>query len=203
MEMHELWNIFLSDLRGSTALEIIAVIFGLASVWYAKKENILVFPTGIVNVVIFIYICGVARLYADMGINIYYFIMSIYGWIVWSKKHKNDLHIPITRNTRNQMGLTLLLVVGSFFIMQYVLKNFTDSDVPTLDSFTTAMFIAGMVLMARKKIEHWIFWIIGDLVSVPLYLYKGLVFTSFQYLVFTWISVVGYMEWKRIMTRYK
>ena len=101
------------------------------------------------------------------------------------------------------MGLTLLLVVGSFFIMQYVLKNFTDSDVPTLDSFTTAMFIAGMVLMARKKIEHWIFWIIGDLVSVPLYLYKGLVFTSFQYLVFTWISVVGYMEWKRIMTRYK
>jgi len=177
-------------------LEIIAVIFGLLSVWYAKKENILVFPTGIISVLIYVYICFQFKLYADMAINGYYFIMSIYGWILWSSKRDNTL-IPISQNTYKENSLLAGLFVLLFFVMQFVLKTYTDSDVPYWDSLTSALFLLAMILMARKKIEHWLFWIAGDLISIPLYAYKGLYLTSFQYLVFLGIAIAGYVEWHK------
>ena len=177
-------------------LEIIAVIFGLLSVWYAKKENILVFPTGIISVLIYVYICFQFKLYADMAINGYYFIMSIYGWILWSSKRDNTL-IPISQNTYKENSLFAGLFVLLFFVMQLVLKTYTDSDVPYWDSLTSALFLLAMILMARKKIEHWLFWISGDLISIPLYAYKGLYLTSFQYLVFLGIAIAGYIEWHK------
>lgn len=179
-----------------TLLEAIAVGFGLASVWYARLENILVYPTGIVSVLIYVYICFGAKLYADMGINAYYFVMSVYGWIVWSKKVDPTHHIPITRNSLSENITALAIMVMSFFVLRYVLINFTDSDVPIWDSATTSIFFVGMWLMARKKLENWVAWIIADAVSIPLYFYKGLLLTSFQYIVFLVLAIMGYIAWK-------
>ena len=199
--MNEIWQQILQGASNSTPMELIAVLFGLASVWYAKKENILVFPTGLINVGIYVYICATSRLYADMSINAYYFVMSIYGWVVWSSKDREDHYIPITNMILREWVLYSIITLVSFFIMYFILINYTDSDVPLWDSTTTAFFIVAMVLMARKKVEHWAAWIIGDIISIPLYLYKGLAFTSFQYLVFTAIAIGGWIEWRRKLAK--
>lgn len=194
--MEHIWQNIIQAAAAMSWLEIIAVIFGLLSVWYAKKENILVFPTGIISVLIYVYICYQFKLYADMGINAYYFIMSIYGWVVWSSK-QDTVKTRISTNRTTENSLFAVLFLALFLVMQFVLQNYTDSDVPYWDSLTSALFLLAMILMARKKIEHWLFWIVGDLISIPLYAYKGLYLTSFQYLVFLGIAIVGYVEWRR------
>ena len=176
-------------------LEAIAVVFGLLSVWYSKNRDILVFPTGIVSTIIFVYICFPAKLYADMAINVYYTVMSVYGWVVWSRKSGDQALLPVTYNTRRENVYTVLFFAGSWAIWYYVLTQHTDSDVPLWDSLTTAIFIVGMWLMAKKKVENWVAWIIGDLISIPLYFYKGLLLASLQFLVFTAIAIVGLIVW--------
>lgn len=186
-------------------LEITAVIFGLLSVWYAKKENILVFPTGIVSVLIYVYICYNYKLYADMGINAYYFIMSIYGWVFWtSKSNSAQKTRPISYLSKNETWFSFCLLLAFFILLSYVLSTYTDSDVPYIDSLTTAIAFVAMLLMARKKIENWILWILTDIISIPLYLYKDLLFTSIQFFIFTIIAIMGYFEWvKSIKTQQK
>lgn len=186
----------------TTILEWIAVATGLMSVWYSMKENIWVYPTGIVSVLIYVYIAFMYKLYADMGVNFYYFIMSIYGWYYWvhPKSDSRD-QVPVTMNNRNENLFSVALTIGSFSILYFVLTNFTDSDVPFWDSLTTCFAILGMYLMARKKLESWVAWIITDLISIPLYFYKELVLTSFQFLVFTIIAIGGYISWKRSMEK--
>lgn len=192
-----MWETFLQNLNNTTWLEGFAVFFGLASVWYAKKEDILVFPTGIISVLIYVYITFGAKLYADMSINFFYFIMSVYGWYMWTHKNNEKAERSITWATKKDHIISAIGLVVFYAGMYYVLKFHTDSDVPIIDSLTTAIFIIGMYLMALKKIENWIYWIIGDLISVPLYLYKGLVLTSFQFFVFLIIAVLGYLEWRK------
>lgn len=184
----------------TTILEWIAVATGLLSVWYSMKENIWVYPTGIVSVLIYVYIAYIYKLYADMGVNFYYFIMSVYGWYYWLHP-KSDAReqVAVTMNNRAENLISAALTIGSFSILYFVLSNFTDSDVPFWDSLTTCFAILGMYLMARKKLESWIAWIITDLISIPLYFYKELVLTSFQFLVFTAIAIGGYISWKRSM----
>ncbi|WP_209330927.1 nicotinamide riboside transporter PnuC [Lunatimonas salinarum] len=178
-----------------TWLEAVAVFFGLASVYYSMKENILVFPTGIVSTLIYVWICLQVKLYADMGINAYYFAMSIYGWYLWSRPKPGVDRVPVTWLNGRGIVFSLLLFVASYGVLYVVLATFTDSDVPQWDSFTTASAFVGMWLMAKKKVENWIAWIVTDLVSVPLYLYKGLVLTSFQFFVFTLLAVMGLLAW--------
>jgi nicotinamide mononucleotide transporter len=191
-----MWELFLQNLQNTTWLEI-AVVFGLASVWFAKKENILVYPTGIISVLIYIYICLYAKLYADMVINGFYFIMSVYGWYAWTHKNfeKHERTISFCTRKQHLIGITAFVIFYGFFYL--ILNNYTDSDVAPIDAFTTAVFVVGMYLMALKKIENWIYWIVGDVVSVPLYFYKGLVFSSFQFFVFLILAVLGYIEWKQ------
>jgi nicotinamide mononucleotide transporter len=179
-----------------TWLEAIAVFFGLLSVWYARKENILVFPTGIVSVLIYVYICFGAKLYADMGINAYYFAMSLYGWYTWSF-NSGEPALPISYNTPFETRMSTTILVISFTILWYALSNFTDSDVPVWDALTTSIFFVAMYLMARKKVENWIAWIVADFISIPLYFYKGLILTSFQFLVFLVLAIMGYITWKQ------
>ena len=188
---------FYENLADSSWLEAIAVLTGLLSVWFAKKENILVYPTGIVNVLIYVYICFHVKLYADMGINAFYFVMSVYGWVKWTRKDVKQHVRPIARASRKENILSVVGVVIFFFIIYYLLKNFTDSTVPYWDAFTTALFIIGMWMMALKKIENWVYWIIGDLLVIPLFAYKGLVLTSVQYFIFLALAVSGYIEWRR------
>ena len=180
-------------------LEVAGVIFGLISVVFAKKENILVFPTGIISVIIYMYLTFQARLYADMAINGYYFVMSIYGWYYWSQKDTKHEETPVSTNTRKEWIWTLALLVASFLLLQQILLRLTDSDVPTIDALTTAIFFVGMQLMAKKKIENWIAWIMGDLISIPLYFYKGLVLTSFQFLIFFILAIAGYLSWRKTL----
>jgi nicotinamide mononucleotide transporter len=185
------------NLLDTTWIEIVAVAFGLLSVWFAKKENILVYPTGIINVLVYVYLCYFAGLYADMGINAFYFIMSVYGWYNWSRKVDTSHHVPISKATRSQLIISLVAFVVFFLLLWYVLARFTDSVVPVWDSFTTSIFIISMWLMALKKIENWLGWIIGDALVIPLFAYKGLVFTSFQYIVFLALAISGYLEWRK------
>ena len=182
-----------------SVLELTGVIFGLASVLFARKGNILVFPTGIISVTIYIYLCLEVKLYADMGINIYYLVMSVYGWYFWTRKDQNEQETPVTGNTPKEWIVTLVTLIVSFLILSQFLTHFTDSNVPNIDAMTTAIFIVGMQLMARKKIENWIAWIIGDFISIPLYYYKGLILTSFQFFVFFIIAIAGYISWKKLM----
>jgi len=188
------WHIVLQQLLASSWLEITAVVFGLMSVWYSQQENILVYPTGMVSVLIYIYITFEYKLYADTGINGYYLIMSIYGWYHWTHAGDNATQIPISNNSYKENLTTIIIFMVSFLIIRYGL-DFTDSDVPSWDALTTSTAITGMWLMARKKIENWIAWIITDLISFPLYLYKGLPFTALQFLIFTFLAVWGYFSW--------
>ncbi|MDP2238436.1 MAG: nicotinamide riboside transporter PnuC [Bacteroidales bacterium] len=193
----DFFDLFLQNLLQTTLLEIIAVIFGLLSVWYSMKVNILVYPTGIVSVIIYVYICFFAGLYADMGINFVYFIMSVYGWYNWTRPQTDKPRLPVTFSSKQDQIIAISGTIVSFVIIREVLIEYTDSTVPNIDAFTTSVFIVGMWLMAVKKVENWIYWIIGDIVSVPLYFYKGLVFTSFQYLVFLILAILGYIAWRK------
>ncbi|MFC4870242.1 nicotinamide riboside transporter PnuC [Negadavirga shengliensis] len=186
---------FLTGIQQMSLLEAIAVFFGLASVFFALRENILVFPTGIISTLMYVWICFQVKLYADMGINAYYFSMSIYGWYVWSHPRPGAAKVPVKWLNAKGIVSALALLMASYGILFWVLFTFTDSDVPYWDAFTTASAFVGMWLMAKKKVENWIAWIITDLVSVPLYFYKGLILTSFQFLVFTILAVMGLLAW--------
>jgi nicotinamide mononucleotide transporter len=169
-------------------LEIVAILFGLVSVLFAKKNNILVYPTGIISTILFVYLLNKWGLVGDMLINGYYTTMSIYGWYIWTiKEYYQGIVIFV---------LTLLFVA---FVYKYFDK-FTNWAA-YVDTFTTGIFFVGMWLMAKRKIENWIFWIIGDLVSIPLYFYKGYTFTSLQYVLFTIIAIYAYLEWKKYLTK--
>ena len=184
-------------------LEMIGVVFGFLSVWYAKRENILVFPTGIINTGIFVYILWVYGLLGDMLINAYYFSMSIIGWYLWTRKVDADHFIPITKTNKQEKKWSVVLFIGAvvFVLLVYSLFDKFNSWTAYVDTLTTAIFFVGMWLMAKKKLENWIYWIIGDVITVPLYLYKGLIFTSLQYLLFTIIAFYGYMAWKKNLNK--
>lgn len=180
-------------------LELIAVVFGFLSVWYAKQDNILVYPTGIISTAIFVYILAIYGLLGDMMINGYYFAMSIYGWYIWTRKVDATHYTPITRMTKREKVQSIYIFVGTLLFV-FVIYEFFDkwnNWTAYVDTVTTAIFFVGMWLMAKKKLENWTYWIIGDLISVPLYLYKGLVFTSLQYVLFTVIAIYGYRAWKK------
>lgn len=184
-------------------LEIVAVVFGFLSVWYSKKNNILVFPTGIISTVIFVYLLLKWELLGDMMINAYYFIMSIYGWYIWSRKNDVNQITPISKTTTNEKKISVIIFIATLlfvFVVYNAFGKFT-SWVAYCDTITTAIFFVGMWLMARRKIENWLFWIVGDIISVPLYFYKGFTFTSFQYLGFTFIAIFGYLAWKKSINK--
>lgn len=195
MDFQFLLEGFAAGLQAMTWLEAIAVFFGIASVFYSMREHIWVYPTGIVSTLIYVWICLEYKLYADMGINAYYFSMSIYGWYIWTHPKENQSVLPVTWLKPKGWLVAGLIFLASYGILSFVLSNFTDSDVPYWDSFTTASAFVGMWLMAKKKVENWIMWIITDLVSVPLYFYKGLILTSFQFLFFTVLAFLGLFAW--------
>jgi nicotinamide mononucleotide transporter len=181
----------------TTLVEIIAVAFGLASVWSMKKESILVFPFGIINVLIYIYICFVSKLYAYASINVFFALMSVYGWYTWLRKGQNSEKIQISQCSGKELIFDMLALVFFFVILRILLVKFTDSIVPTWDALTTAIYIIAMWMLAMKKIENWIGWIIGDTISIGLFAYEKLYFSSFQFLVFTIIAVFGFIEWRK------
>ena len=185
--------------RTDTSLEILGVIFGFLSVWFSKENKIWVFPTGMISTSIFVYLLLKWELLGDMMINGYYFIMSVYGWYIWTRKVDETTVTPISRITSKERKKAVLLFLTTLALVFVVYKTFDKwtSWVAYADTITTAIFFVGMWLMAKRKIENWIFWIAGNIISVPLYFYKGLTFTSLQYLGFTFIAIFGYIAWKK------
>lgn len=182
-------------------IEIIVFFFGIMSVIYAKKENILVFPVGLIATVLTVYLLYKVGYFADMTVNIYYSIMSVYGWINWSKKKGDVPEYQISRATKKQKWLGLLMFTITIFVMYGIYKLF---DQPILqenyiDIFTTGIFFTGMWFMALKKIENWTLWIIGNLISIPLYGYRGLGILSLQFIIFTILAIMAYREWNAII----
>ncbi|WP_442267515.1 nicotinamide riboside transporter PnuC [Tenacibaculum sp. ZS6-P6] len=201
--MNQIFNFFFNQYKTYDTLdiwlEIIAVIFGFLSVWYSKQNKIWVFPTGMISTAIFVYLLLKWELLGDMMINGYYFIMSIYGWYIWTQTKEGHVIHPISRTTLQEKKLSVLIFIATLIFVYVVYISFDKWNNWTayVDTVTTAVFFVGMWLMARRKIENWIYWIIGDIISVPLYLYKGFTFTSFQYLIFTFIAILGYLAWKK------
>ena len=201
--MSEIFDFFFSQYKTytttDTTLEIIAVVFGFLSVWFSKLNKIWVFPTGIISTSIFVYLLLKWELLGDMMINGYYFIMSIYGWYVWTRKVDEKQVTPISSISLKEKRTAFILFITTLIVVFIVYKTFDKwtSWVAYADTFTTAIFFVGMWLMAKRKIENWLFWIAGDIISVPLYFYKGLTFTSLQYLGFTFIAIFGYIAWKK------
>lgn len=186
-------------------LEITAVIFGLCSVWYAKKDNILVFPTGIISTSIYVYLLWKWGLLGDMIINGYYFVMSIYGWYHWTRKKGEVEAFPIATisNREKRIAIIIFIFTVSMVVLVYQYFDKFTTWYAYLDTFITGIFFVGMWLMAKRKIENWVFWIIGDVVSIPLYFEKGYTFTSLQYIIFTILAVSAYIEWKKILNNNK
>ncbi len=234
--MNEILDFFLEPYKTASTLnivlEVIAASLGIISVLYAKKESILVFPTGILSTGIYIYLLSQWSLYGDLIINIYYTIMSVFGWYMWRKIINTDTkeHIPITRTTKKEKGIGLIIfIAASVFVIfiyryynimpnnlnltesvHYAYANLTSGSlekfriaVPFLDTFTTAAAFVAMWLMAVKKIENWTFWIVTNIVSIPLYFVKGYGFTGIQYIVFLILAILGYQQWKKILDKNK
>lgn len=184
-------------------LELMGVFFGLASVWFAKKDNILVFPTGLVSTSIYAYLLWKWELLGDSMINGYYFIMSIYGWYHWTRKKGDIEEFPIAVASKKEywFGAVIFVLTLLFVVLVYQYFDKFKDWYNYVDTLLTAIFFVGMWLMAKRKIENWIFWIVGDFISIPLYFCKGYTFTSLQYLIFTVLAVFGYLEWKKILDK--
>ena len=185
-------------------LEATAFFFGIASVVYAKKEDILVYPTGLVATVITTYIFFTDRLFGDMMMNFYYSIMSIYGWWNWARR-KNDrefvVHITRTNIKEKWIGFGFFLL--TMLVTYGVYRVFGAKIGPTnyVDIFTSGIFFTAMWYMANKKLENWTLWILGDLITVPLYAYRGWGMFSLQYLIFTVLAIQGYLAWKKNLAK--
>lgn len=194
--MQEIWQSIIVAAKQMSVAEIVAVVFAIASVFLSKKENILVYPTGIISVLIYVYLCFEAKIYADVIINVFYFLMSIYGWYNWVTK-RNNLTIKITKNSNQENLIAVLITLFLWFVLYFILTNYTDSPVGLVDSFTTAVFFVGMWLMAWKRIENWLFFIVGDIVSIPLYWSRELHLTSLLNVLLTVVAILAFFEWRK------
>ena len=181
-------------------LEFIAVFLGILSVIFAKMNKIAVYPTGLISTGIFVYLLFHFKLLGDMIINAYFFFMSIYGWFYWSYKKEGQIINKVSYGSNNDYIIGALIFLISLILISIIYKLFNvfTSWSAYIDTLTTGIFFVAMWLMARRKVESWIFWIIGDLISIPLYLYKGLAITTIQYFIFTIIAVMGYKSWVKI-----
>lgn len=185
-------------------IEIVAVVFGVLSVWYAYKENIWVFPLGIINVSIYIYICISTQLYANAGINVVYFLTNVYGWYNWSRINEDQESLQISRNSTLQNIFWFSAAIALYGVIVWILHWANQDDpiylhsiLPWIDGMNASFFLCATILMTIKKIENWWFWIAGNILSIPVYLSQGLYFTSLQYAIFLVLAIMGLREWNK------
>lgn len=201
--MNQILDFFIDAYREAPTpliiLEAFAFVFGIMSVWYAKKANILVYPTGIICTVITVYILYLSEYFGDMMMNFYYSVMSIYGWWNWSRKKENKPVVPISRTNKKEKLIGLLFFVLTMIVTYLVYKGYNyNLQIPNyIDIVTSGIFFTAMWYMANKKLENWTLWIIADIITIPLYAYRGLGMLSLQYLVFTILAIQGYKQWKK------
>ncbi|WP_294252055.1 nicotinamide riboside transporter PnuC [uncultured Chryseobacterium sp.] len=217
-----LYNLFIKPYEAyDTAqilMEAVATVFGILSVYFSIKKNIWVYPTGIISTLIYVYILFDFGLLGDCMINVYYTVMSIYGWILWYRHSGDHIHVEVSWASRKEwtygillFALSVILVTGVYYYKPYIDNGFSMQNTSLglyhldwgnwLDVVTTSVFLVGMWFMAKRRIENWIFWIIGDFICIPMMIYKGLGITSVQYLVFTVMAILGYAAWKKSLKK--
>jgi nicotinamide mononucleotide transporter len=205
--MNHIFDFFIDAYRDSSwliiALEAIAFVFGILSVWFAKKVNIWVYPTGLICTVITVYLLYINGYIGDMLMNFYYSVMSIYGWWNWARRQQNKPVVPISRTTSNEKFIGIILFVLTMVVTYTVYKTFdyTIEFANYIDILTSGIFFTAMWYMANKKIENWTLWIIADVITVPLYAYRGLGMLSLQYVIFTILAIQGYKEWNTYLNK--
>lgn len=200
--MQEFFNQFISGLKATTIPEYIAVLAGIASVWYSRKENILVYPTGLLNTIIYIWLSFKYHLLGEASVNFYYTLMNMYGWYLWTRKDEQQQAIIQVRFSSakewlGQLSFFAFFYLSIFFALSYLKKAFAPGAIPWADALASASAFTGMWLMAKKKVESWYWWIITNICGMPLYFVKGLVFTSVYYFVLLILAIGGLMEWRR------
>ncbi len=193
---------FINDLKQTGWIEYIAVFAGIISVWYSKKENILVYPIGLINTIFYVYLSFKGHLLGEATVNFYYTVMSIYGWILWSRKDReHHVILKITSSTGKEWIQHLLFFavfyIAIFFALTELKKNFASGAIPWADAFASATAFTGMWLMTKKKTESWIWWIATNVASIPLYFVKHYVFTSVYYLILLILAIAGLIEWTK------
>ena len=199
--MEDIFQQFISGMKQTSPLEYIAVFAGIASVWFSKKENILVYPVGLINTIIYIYISIKGDLLGEATVNFYYTVMSIYGWILWAKKDVRQqpvVHITFSNKDEwlQQILFFLFFYAAIYFALDYLKQSFAPGAIPWGDALASASAFTGMWLMTRKKVESWYWWIITNIASIPLYFVKQYVFTSVYYFILLVLAIFGLMEWK-------
>ena len=202
MTFHEIWQQLTEGMQHTGVLEYIAVFSGIASVWYSRKENILVYPVGLVSTIIYIYLSFRNHLIGEASVNFYYTVVSVYGWVLWSRKDVQDrkvLHISFSNQQQWMQHILFFLAfyIGIFFALTYLKQAFASGAIPWADAFASATAYTGMWLMAKKKVESWYWWIATNIASIPLYFVKHLVFTSVYYTILLVFAFWGLAEWKK------
>jgi nicotinamide mononucleotide transporter len=203
--MSQVFDFLFSQYSGYSTLniilEIIAILFSIVSVIYSLKNKVWVFPTGIISTALYVYLLFTWGLLGDMIVNVYYFIMSAYGWYIWTKKVDDTSVTPISHTTKKEHVSTIFIFIGTllFILSIYTVFDKWKDWTAYVDTFTTGVFFVGMWLMAKRKIENWLYLLLGNIISVPLYFYKGYTLSSFLYIAFSILAVFGYLEWKRIL----
>lgn len=184
-------------LQAMSPFELVGALTGVAGVWLAARQSVLTWPVGLVSVALYVIVFYDARLYADMGLNAFYVVTSLYGWYVWLYGGKGHTERKVSRVRKTE--LTVLLILGAAFTLGlgYFLENYTDADLSYTDSATTAISLIGYWMMAKKQLENWIVWLVVDVVYVGVYTYKELYITSVLYFIFLILCVVGYLDWKK------
>ena len=201
--MNEFFIAVYNGLIQTTWIEAIAVIMGIVSVWYSRKENILVFPTGIINTSLFIYLSYKGHLLGEASVNLYYTIMSLYGWYLWTRKNQTNQEfiLQITNSNTKQRIQQFLFFAGVYaiiyFALVYVKQSFAPEAIPWADALASASAYTAMWLMAKKKVESWFWWVLTNIASIPLYFIKGYTFTSVQFIVLLILAIAGWIEWSR------
>jgi len=191
---------FILDWAFSNKVELAGTIFGLLSVWFSIRQSLITWPTGILTSLLYIIVFLEAKFYAGMLLQLYYFLISIYGWWNWIHGGKSDSgksKLLVSRTHRILWIRLFCLNLLSTFIIYYLLRRYTDSPIPFGDAFTTSLSIFATWMLARKKIEHWLIWIFVDLISASLYFYRGLYLTVFLFVVYTVMAGMGYYEWHK------
>ena len=199
--MQDLLQSIYNGLLQTTWLEMIGVFAGIASVWYSRKENILVYPVGLINTIIYIYLSIKGHLLGEASVNLYYTIMSIYGWYLWTRQKEDHqtTALQITSSTKKEWMQQMLFFAAFYatiyFSLVFLKKEFAPEAIPWADALASASAYTGMWLMAKKKVESWIWWIVTNIVSIPLYFIKGYAFTSFQFIVLLVLAIAGFISW--------
>jgi nicotinamide mononucleotide transporter len=201
LSFQEIVRQFIDGMQHTSWLEYVAVFTGIASVWFSRVENILVYPVGLINTVLYIYLSFKYHLIGEASVNFYYTVMSIYGWYIWSKKNEkqeNIVHISYSNRAMwlYQILFFLFFYLSLFFIITY-LKEYFEGAIPWADALASATAFTGMWLMTRKKVESWYWWIATNITSIPLYFVKNLVFTSVYYYILLIFAFWGLMEWRK------